>query len=171
MILFILCKKLPQDLCCELDLAFCSTQPSTKVLSLTSKNCCLCRHSCHTWDVGLGTLCEVASLNFHALNSWDCIDLAQVNWDLGLGTCVNRPLLFHSPPFPPSQSLQVHFHNSHGRLLIQVEGTSNNFELAFFYPHKRHIIHNLQFTSMRRPGKSQWKSHCYCSSTLLLPVK
>ena len=27
-----------------------------------------CRHSCHTWDLGLGTLCEVVSPNFHILN-------------------------------------------------------------------------------------------------------
>jgi len=144
MILIILCKKLPQDLCYELNLAFCSTQPSTKVLSFTSKNCCLCRHSCHTWDAGLGTLCEVLSLNFHALNGWDCTDSSpQVNWDLGLGTHVNWPLSFPSPSFPRSQSLQVHFQNSHGRSHIQVEGTSNNFELAFFLSTQTTIIHNL----------------------------
>ena len=33
-----------------------------------------CRHSCHTWDLGLGTMCEVASPNCHALNGWDCTD-------------------------------------------------------------------------------------------------
>ena len=27
-----------------------------------------CRHPCHTWDVGLGTACEVVSPNLHALS-------------------------------------------------------------------------------------------------------
>ena len=27
-----------------------------------------CRHPCHTWDLGLGTPCEVVSSNFDALN-------------------------------------------------------------------------------------------------------
>ena len=49
------------DLSWELSLAFCSTQLSTQVLSLTSP--CLqkvlpCRHPCHTWDWGFETPCE-----------------------------------------------------------------------------------------------------------------
>ena len=31
-----------------------------------------CRHPCHSWDLGLGTLYEVVSPNFHALNVGDC---------------------------------------------------------------------------------------------------
>ena len=27
-----------------------------------------CKHACHTWDLGLGTPCEVVSSNFHALD-------------------------------------------------------------------------------------------------------
>jgi hypothetical protein len=50
-----------------------------------------CRHPCHSWGLRLGTLCEVVSPNFHALNSWDCTDWPQVTWDLELGTRVNRP--------------------------------------------------------------------------------
>jgi hypothetical protein len=45
-----------------------------------------CRHPCHTWDLGLRTLCDAVSPNFHALNGWDCMDWPQVTWDLGLGT-------------------------------------------------------------------------------------
>ena len=43
-------------------------------------------HPCHTWDLELGTPCEVVSPNFHALISEDCMDWAQVTSDLGLGT-------------------------------------------------------------------------------------
>ena len=64
----------------ELGLSFFSAQLSTQVLNLTFKNCC---------QVGiyviLGTLCEVISPNFHALNNWDCTVWLQVTWDLGLG--------------------------------------------------------------------------------------
>jgi hypothetical protein len=28
-----------------------------------------CRYPCHIWDPGLGTMCEVISPNFHALNN------------------------------------------------------------------------------------------------------
>ena len=45
-----------------------------------------CRHPCHTWALGLGTPCEVASPNFHALCGWDCANWSQMNLDLGLGT-------------------------------------------------------------------------------------
>ena len=45
-----------------------------------------CEHPCYTWDLGLGTPCEVMSPNFHALNSWHCTDWPQVTWNLGLGT-------------------------------------------------------------------------------------
>ena len=27
-----------------------------------------CEHPCHTWDLRLGTMCEVVSPNFHNLN-------------------------------------------------------------------------------------------------------
>jgi hypothetical protein len=40
-----------------------------------------CRHPCHTWDLGLRTLCEVVSPNIHALNNWDCTDWPRVTWD------------------------------------------------------------------------------------------
>ena len=40
-----------------------------------------CRHPCHTWDLEHGTLCEVVSPNFHALNGWDCTYGSQVTWD------------------------------------------------------------------------------------------
>ena len=42
----------------------------------------LCRHPCHTWDLKLGTMCEVESPNIHALNGWDCTNWPQVTWDL-----------------------------------------------------------------------------------------
>ena len=45
-----------------------------------------CRHLCHTRDLGLGTLCEVASPNFHAPNHWDCMDWPQVTLDSGFRT-------------------------------------------------------------------------------------
>ena len=45
-----------------------------------------CRHPCHSWDLGLGTPCEVWSPNLHALNSWDWMDWPHVTWDVGLGT-------------------------------------------------------------------------------------
>ena len=74
------------DLCWALGLAFCLTQLSTQVPSLPSKKVSPCWHPCHTWDLGLGTLCEVVSPNFHALNDWDYMDWPKVTWDLGLGT-------------------------------------------------------------------------------------
>ena len=40
-----------------------------------------CGHPCHTWDLGLGTLCEVVSTNVHALNIKYYIDWPQVTWD------------------------------------------------------------------------------------------
>ena len=46
----------------------------------------LCGRPCHTWDLGLGTMCEVASPNFHALKGYDRTDWPQVTWDLRLGT-------------------------------------------------------------------------------------
>ena len=42
-----------------------------------------CRQPCHSWDFGLGTMCEVVSPNFHALNGRDCMDWPNVTWDLG----------------------------------------------------------------------------------------
>jgi len=42
-----------------------------------------CRHPCHTRGLGHGTLCEVASPDFHALNGRDCTDGPQLTWDLG----------------------------------------------------------------------------------------
>ena len=74
------------DLGWELGLAFCSTQLATQVPNLTSKKVLPCRHPCHSWDLGLGAMCEVVSPNFHALNGWDCIIWSHVTWDLGLGT-------------------------------------------------------------------------------------
>ena len=53
-----------------------------------------CRHPCHTWDCGLGTLCEVVSPNFHALNGWDCMDWTQVAKDLGVGAPCEPALKF-----------------------------------------------------------------------------
>jgi hypothetical protein len=70
----------------KLGLAFCSTQLTTQVPSLTSEKMMPCRHPCHSWDLGLGTPCEVLSSNFHALNNWNCTDWPQVTWNLGLGT-------------------------------------------------------------------------------------
>ena len=52
-----------------------------------------CRHPWHTWDLGLGTPCEVVCLNLHALIGWDCMISSQVSWVLGLGTRANRPLV------------------------------------------------------------------------------
>jgi hypothetical protein len=43
-----------------------------------------CRHPCHTWDLELGTPCEVVCPNFHTLNGWDCKD-GPLKW-LGSGT-------------------------------------------------------------------------------------
>ena len=40
-----------------------------------------CSHPCHSWDLGLGNLCEVVSPNFHALNDRDCTDWPQVTWE------------------------------------------------------------------------------------------
>ena len=40
-----------------------------------------CRHPCHSWDLGLGTPCEVISLTSHALNDWDCVEWDHVTWD------------------------------------------------------------------------------------------
>jgi hypothetical protein len=50
--------------CWELGLAFCLTQFSTQVPSLTSKKCCHVRHPCHSWDSRLGSQCEVLSYAF-----------------------------------------------------------------------------------------------------------
>jgi hypothetical protein len=41
---------------------------STQVPSLKPKKLLPCRHPCHSWDLGLGTLCEVVSPNVRALN-------------------------------------------------------------------------------------------------------
>ena len=49
-----------------------------------------CRHSCHIWDLRLGSPCEMINPNFHALNGWDCMNWSQVIWDLG--SRVNQPL-------------------------------------------------------------------------------
>ena len=58
-----------------------------------------CRHPCHCWDLGLGTLCEMVSPNFHALNGWDCMDWSLVIWDLVLGTLC-EPIPSHNRVFP-----------------------------------------------------------------------
>ena len=51
-----------------------------------------CRYSCHTWDFGLESPCEVVSPNFHALNNSDCTDWSQVTWNLGLGALCETTL-------------------------------------------------------------------------------
>ena len=58
-------------------LAFGSIQLSTQVPSFTSKKVFPYRYPCHTWELGLGIMCEVLSPNFHALNGWDCTDYPQ----------------------------------------------------------------------------------------------
>ena len=87
-----------RDLCWELYIAFCLTQLSTQVPSLTSKKVCLpCRHLCHTWNLGLGTPCEMVTPNFLALNGWDCTKWPQLTcgWEFGtpcgLTLIVDRP--------------------------------------------------------------------------------
>ena len=69
----------------ELGLAFCSTWLNTNPKPHLQE-VLPCRHPCHTWDLRLGTPCEVVSPHFYILNIWDCIDWPQVTWDLGLGT-------------------------------------------------------------------------------------
>ena len=59
-----------------------------KVPSLTFKKCLSCRHPCQNWDLRLGTMCEVASPNFHALNGSDCTDWPHVNWDSWVGRSI-----------------------------------------------------------------------------------
>ena len=76
--------KKTHDLCGELGLAFCLTQPSTQVFSFTSRKCWHVRHPCHTWDWGPHLKWQIP--NFHALIGWECMDWPQVNWDLELGT-------------------------------------------------------------------------------------
>ena len=56
--------------------ALCSTQLSRQVPSLISRKYCYV--GIH---VRLGTLCEVVSPNFHALNGSDCMDGLRVTWD------------------------------------------------------------------------------------------
>ena len=51
-----------------------------------------CRHPCQTRNLGLGTPCEVASPNFHALSGWDCADGQTLS---DSRTHVNRPLVLH----------------------------------------------------------------------------
>ena len=87
----------------ELGSAFCSTQPSTQVPSLTSKMCCQVGY-----HVTLGTLDSWPHLKwevpiFFVVNNWDCIDW-QVIWDLGLGT----PSEVVNPNFFCSQRLRLH---------------------------------------------------------------
>ena len=55
---------------------------STQVPSLNVQKVLPCRPPCHTWDLGLGTPCEIVSPNFQALNGWDGMDWPQVTWDL-----------------------------------------------------------------------------------------
>ena len=87
-ILVLLCTHIcRQDLCWELGLAYCSTQFSTQVSSLTSnKQCHVGIHvillRLRTWE----TSCEVVSPNFHALHDWDCT------------LCVLRLPHFHGGP-------------------------------------------------------------------------
>jgi hypothetical protein len=54
---------------------------STQVPSLNLQKVLPCRHPCHTWDLGLGTMCEMLSPSFQAINGWDCMDWPQVTWD------------------------------------------------------------------------------------------
>jgi hypothetical protein len=78
-------QKYAQDLLGELGLAFCSTQASTQAPSLKPhlQKVLSCKHPCHTWDLRLGTPCEVISPNFHAIKGGDCTDRPQVTWELG----------------------------------------------------------------------------------------
>ena len=63
--------------------SYCSTQPSTQVPSLTSKNCCHVGHPCHFRDLGPRMMWQVPT----SVLSWlKCIDWLQVTWDLGLWT-------------------------------------------------------------------------------------
>ena len=41
----------------------CNTSPRPRLLKVLP-----CRHPCHSWDLGLGTPCEVVGPNFHAFN-------------------------------------------------------------------------------------------------------
>ena len=93
-ILIILWIKYLRDLCWEFGQVVGSIQLATQVPSLTSTKCCHVGHPCHSWDLGLGTPCELVSPNFHALNGSDCRDWPQVTWDLGLGTPCERALRF-----------------------------------------------------------------------------
>jgi hypothetical protein len=72
----------------ELVLAFCSKliQLATQVPRPHLQKVLPCMHPCHTWNLGLGTPWKVVSPNFRALNGWDCTDLPQVTWALGLGS-------------------------------------------------------------------------------------
>ena len=60
-------QKYLRDLGSELGLAFCSTQLATSLKPHLQKML-PCTHSCHTWNLGLRTLCEMLSPSFHALN-------------------------------------------------------------------------------------------------------
>ena len=71
-----------KDLCWEFILHFAQSNSQHKSQTSPRKKMLSCKHPCHTWDLGLGTSCEVVSLNFHALISWDCMDWPQVTWDL-----------------------------------------------------------------------------------------
>jgi hypothetical protein len=55
---------------------FFNTSPKSQGPSPTSKNCCHVGTPCHIWDSRLGTLCEVVSPNFHALN----IEIARIEF-------------------------------------------------------------------------------------------
>jgi hypothetical protein len=92
--LWILMRKYLRDLCWELGLAFCLTHLDTSP-KIDLQRMYSCRHPCHTWDLGLGTPCEVVNPNFHALNHWDCMDKPQVIWDLGFRTLC-EPALNHT---------------------------------------------------------------------------
>ena len=73
-------QKYSRDLCWELSLAFCSTQLSTQVPSLSFKKVLPPKHPCHTWGSRLGTSCEVISPNFHSMLSMVEIAWIDLKW-------------------------------------------------------------------------------------------
>jgi hypothetical protein len=85
-ILFILYNKNRGTLRWELGLAFCSTQVSTYVPSLTSKKWCHVGIHVVFRAEDLGPLAKWQVPNFHALKSWDCTDWPRVTWNSWLGT-------------------------------------------------------------------------------------
>ena len=75
-----LCPKNSQDLCWAFRSSFfmdptLNTSPEPHI-----PKGWMCRHPCHTWDLGLGTPWEMVSPNFHDLNGWDRTDWPQSDW-------------------------------------------------------------------------------------------